>query len=264
MRPLGPAPPMPKSGENSLVRTTQEDDPIVIQPVSEMVRSGLAVDTFFRIPSQDNALVRVLEEDLPENLVGRLHAKVGDLILVKNIIGPNTVISKSILDIAGYVVKYDRNRLTISHENPLSSHYEASECEYRTSFWDDGIGSSGRRKYNLDHFNQFEVLKEAEEEDALNWNEKARQTLLGRLLVQIGDLVRIRSGYLDIAGYVLESDREEVALSYENPLTLYANSASNHFFRSDWTRGIRTYNLRKFRECEVLQEAGKDTSIKEK
>jgi len=260
MRPLGPAPPLPEP----LVRTTQGDDLIVIQPVSEMFRSELAVDAFFRIPPKDDALMRVLEEDLPENLVGRLHAKVGDLILVKKIIGLSVAGNKSILDIAGYVVKYDRNRLTISHENPLSTHYEESECEYRTSFWDDGIGSSGKRKYNLDHFNQFEVLKEAEEEDVTKWDEKARQNLLGRLLVQIGDLVIIRSGCLDIAGYVLESDREEVALSYENPLTLYANSASNHFFRSDWTRGIRTYNLRKFRECEVLQEAGKDTPIKEK
>lgn len=172
------------------------------------------------------------------NLVGRLHACIGDVI----------VVTSAGLDIGGFVTKYDRDMIELSYENPHSFQRNADTVN---------------RQYRLSKFNYFSILKKASSDVVIDPENK--EGLAGKLFAQVGDIVLLKGSKLSLAGYLLDCNNFTITLSHENPLSLYAKSSRIDGYRSSGlTRGLGTYNLGYFKFFETLQEAGKDTPIKEK
>lgn len=77
------------------------------------------------------------------NLEGKIDASIGDLILIEN--------SHENTEISGYVVELKYKTITLSHENPARK-VEWCYCGRR-------YPTRGDRKYNLNGFTNYEILK---------------------------------------------------------------------------------------------------------
>lgn len=172
------------------------------------------------------------------NLVGRLHACIGDVI----------VVTSAGLDISGFVTKYDRDMIELSHENPHSAHYGESGYQGRLDV------SIGNRQYRLSKFTDFSVLKAAGPDGTQDLSVNAN--LVGQFFAQVGDIVVLEADKLRIAGYLSECDKDVVILSHENPLSLYAHRSRKEGYRSSGlTNGQKKYFLNYFHHFDVLQKA---------
>ena len=213
-------------------------------------------DNFFVLPVRPELSGERLELDSEHkkeakkettNLVGRLHAKLGDIIVVTS---PG-------LEIGGFVAKYDRDMIELSHENPHSHNYK-SGLAYRTNN-NDGVGNAGNRQYRLSKFDDFSILKKASSDVEVEPG-ISLPPLVGRLFAQVGDIILLNSNSLSLAGYLLECNNNTVTLSHENPLSLYAQSSRRSGYRSSGiTRGLRTYYLNYSQSFEVLRKAGENS-----
>jgi len=93
------------------------------------------------------------------SLVGKLNdVSVGDLILLEDSILRPTKIS-------GYVVKLTEDRIILSHESPFNGR-DLLFC--RSGFF-DFFSTQGNRTYELEYFSRYEILKEHNPEDYLQF-----------------------------------------------------------------------------------------------
>lgn len=74
--------------------------------------------------------------------------------------------------------------------------------------------------------------------------------------MHVGDLVRLTSVTLEVAGYVAYLSPRKVRLSHENPFGV--NSHDTHIVqRRGLLAGDRTYLLKHFDEYEIVRSIGK-------
>lgn len=72
--------------------------------------------------------------------------------------------------------------------------------------------------------------------------------------VHVGDLIRLRSPEVDVAGYVVDFNPKQVKLSHEDPFSDITPLArwDKRYRRRKLGSGNRRYNLRKFESFKVL------------
>jgi hypothetical protein len=75
--------------------------------------------------------------------------------------------------------------------------------------------------------------------------------LQGQLDVNIGDIVRLQSERLDVAGFVAKANGLYVKLAYQDP---YSDvDAGNYGFRMNVGKGDRVYKVNRFESCDILE-----------
>lgn len=74
------------------------------------------------------------------------------------------------------------------------------------------------------------------------------------LCVNIGDLIKLYSPQLTVAGFLLTYDSKKVLLSHEDPVrsTVRGRSVFWDCYRESVGRGDKRYNLRMFESFDIL------------
>lgn len=183
-------------------------------------------------------------------------------------IGPGKIIRlyHPNLEVAGWTLWFDRNKIRLSYENPLSK--KTIRWYFRSNT------GAGDRIYDVSKFKDFEVLT-PDSQDSQNTEGKIERADIGDIVLlklqkRVNAAVGPQGGMrevdaeIDIAGYIVTFDADSVTLSHENPFSQYTGLSAGSLaglslalegaFRRSLTRGNRVYVLNGLQNCVILKK----------